>query len=244
MSIQRSKLETLNWAAFTTSDHVEEYERRLCSNGGQLLGERERWQLNRGWVNDTIRLFDMSGISGNPMTGAGYIEEISVLLQREVDAGRQLRTVIVDSASGMCRRYVEGKSGPTTSLRKFHFLLETLGRSLQRDIAARYRCTVWLIHRVRSDLGSAPPTRLMHHADCEHSRQLPVHMSVVGCLGTTDGETRCARINWSKIRYMDGRWAPPRIVQIDDKLSRMYDVSSQYTADELTKRIVPRFLAD
>jgi hypothetical protein len=240
MSIQRTKLETMNWEAFTTSERVEDYERRLCSAGGELLGEKERWQLNRGWVNDTIRVFDMTGMGDNPMAGSGYIEEIGGLLQREVDSGRQLRTVIIDCAGDMCRRYVERNPRGSNSMRELRFLLETIGQRLQRDIAVRYKCTVWLVHLLNGELGNAPPTRLMHHSDSADSKQLPVHMSAIACLGTIDKESGCARINWSKVRYKSGQYIAPSIVRIDDRLARMHDVSMQYVADEVTKKIILR----
>jgi hypothetical protein len=239
MSIQRTKLETMEWATFTTSERVEDYERRLCSDGGELLGECERWDLNREWVSDSIRVFDMTGMGSNPMVGAGYVEEIASILQREVDAGRQLRTVIIDCARDMCHRHVEQNSRSPDTTRDARFLLDTIGQRLQLDIAVRYSCTVWLVHLLKPDLGNASPIKLMHHSDSADSKQLPVHMSAIGCLGTIDKESGCARINWSKVRYRAGQHIPPSIVRIDDKLARMNDVSMQYVADDVTKKIIP-----
>ncbi len=178
MSIQRSKLETLNWAAFTTSDHVEEYERRLCSNGGQLLGERERWMLNSKWANDALRIYDMSGMGKNPMVGSGYIEEIVGLLQREADAGRTIRTVIIDWAGDMARRYAEKHSKQIDSTGEVRFLLGGMAQQLQRDVAARFNCTVWVLHLLRNDLGNSAAGRLMHHSEAADCKQIAVHMSV------------------------------------------------------------------
>jgi hypothetical protein len=242
MSIKRSKLERMDWKAFTTQGNLDEYERRLYAvDAADMLGERERWQIGTKWVNEAMRIYDMSGMGDNPMTGSGYIEEVTNIMHREADQGRRWRMVVIDWAGLMCERHGERMGYSPDEVR---FLLRMIGHRMQREIAAKFKCTVWLVHQLRGDVSNVSPTKLMHHSDAAESKQFAVHMSVCGCLGSTDRDSGCARINWSKVRYRPARETQPNTIRIDDTLARIQDVSKVYVADETSRRFILREMAE
>lgn len=243
--IPREKLETMtDFGALTTQANIQDYERRLAQSAnlgnGECLSETDRFKAGLCWLPQHFILLDLSGSEEHPTAGYGYIDEIASYLSRLQDQLQVgFRSVYLDYAGLLIERHMEG-IGQANNDRVFRSLLRSFGDQFKRKISERFQTTSWLLHQLKGEMGTANPTKLMHHSDAAESKDFAVNMAVCGCLGTADPQTGCRRLNWSKVRYRAGERIMPSMLRVHEQFALMEDVSSLYTIDESGNQFVTR----
>lgn len=242
--IPREKLETMtNFNVLTTQQNIQEYERRLAQsniNNGECLSETERFACGMVWLKRHFILLDLSGSDMNPNAGYGYIDEIvSYLtrLQQEHQIG--FRNVFLDYAGLLVERHMAAQ-GINNNDRAYRNLLKSFGDEFRRKVSERFKTTSWILHQLKGELGTANPTKLMHHSDAGESKDFAVNLAVCGCLGTADPNTGCRRLNWSKVRFRPNERITPATLRIHEQFALMEDVGSLYMVDESGRQFISR----
>ena len=232
--IPRESLETMTtWENLSTQETLRAYEREMQRDQDTVLSETERYQLYGPQLASCFRLVDLSGSDEFPEAGNGYVGEVAAYLSR---FDRKIHSVFIDYAGLVCSRYMEsqGKNDPYY----YRQLLKNFGDRCRKDISERFGCTVWAVHQLRGEAGSATPYRLMRHTDAAESRDFAVNMAVCMCLGVEDPVTGCRRLNISKCRYRANTDIPPGLLRIHDKFAMMEDATSRFVVDEASRRIL------
>jgi len=227
-NIPREKLETMeNWDQLTTPGHLASYELRMQVEQEIKLSELERYQLYSPQLSQCFKLHDLSGSDEFPDAGNGYVDEIVSNLSRCL---QPIRSVFIDYAGILCERYLAaiGTDDPS----RYRYLLKTFGDRCRKEIAERFGCTVWVLHQVKGEAGTAKPSKLIHHSEAGESKDFATNMAVCGCLGVADPATGCRRLNFSKVRYRPNESITPPTLRIDDRFAVMRDVTSQFSLAE------------
>lgn len=222
-SIPRSKLEVLtDWGELTQPGRLDPYELKMQDAQQYKLSEIERYQLCAPQLESCLRVLDLSGSEAFPNAGAGYIPElVSYLSRYQVP----IRAVYIDYAGIFCERFMQSQG---MDEKNYRYLLKTFGDRCRLEIAARFNCTVWVLHQLKGAVGKAAPTKLMHHSEAGESADFANNMAVCGCLGIADPHTGCRRLNWSKCRYVSADKIVPPTLRINDQFALMEDVSTLF----------------
>ncbi len=230
MRIDRTKLDALtDWNTLSTMTNRSHYERQWNSC------ERDRYEEHRVWFNNTVRAFDMSGSEDFPTNGTGGVSEIVANLdQLQNETGRGIRTVVIDWAMPMVERHMEERKVKEDFLRKE---LAALGDKLRRQVAERFRCTVWITHQLKSDL-STSPVKLHKHTDAMECKSFCVHMPFCGVLSYPDSTTGVRRFHWSKHRAVGDEQVPPIMLRPGNNIAEFEEVTNRFTVDQITNSIV------
>jgi len=230
MRIDRTKLEVLtDWNTLSTMNNRSFYERQWNSC------ERDRYEEHRGWFNNTVRAFDMSGSEDFPTNGTGGVKEVVATLdQLQNETGRGIRTVVIDWAMPMVERNMEEKRVKQDFLRN---QLAALGDALRREVAERFRCTVWITHQLKSDL-STSSAKLHKHTDAMECKSFCIHMPFCGVLSYPDAATGVRRFNWSKHRAVSDEQVPPIMLRPNSHIAEFDEVTDRFTVDQITNSIV------
>lgn len=238
--IPRDKLMTLqDGAVLTTPDNPDDYERRLFAGMPSLLGERRRWELNAGWLNQTFKLFDMSGSPDHPNAGGGGVEEIAAVIDRVVQqTGVPPIAVVVDWVGAACSNMLSGPAAQED--RRLRLLISNFPNQVRRHITNIYNCAAILSHQLRGEDAKKHPAVLMHHSQSAESKAFANFLVSCLCLGNMDQSTGCIRLNWSKVRHRPTRDMLPLIARINDMFGSIDDVSTEYVVDEMSRSFIPR----
>lgn len=230
------------WAALSTPGNLKPYELTLPMNinGDVMLCERERWAAVAPWYNRNFCFLDFSA---NEMTGGrgnGGVQEIVATLENLVEqTGLSIGFVAVDYAVIMVNRELSQKAN-LRNMEQIWRPLQMLPDELKSNVAVPFGCTILLAHQLAgSDIKHIPAYRHVTHFDAQGSKAFAENLHACVCLNAPDPESRVSTINWSKIRF--GRPASPYgLVQIDEKVVDVRDVSDEYYVNDLAKRIMRR----
>lgn len=237
--IPRDKLETMTNPSLTltTRDNMEEYEYAL-TEGGTPLCEQERWEVGRVWLNQTLKLLDMSGSGKFPNAGAGYVPEIVSSLEALTQmTGQPVRAVLIDYAGLICKRYMRVNNIDETKLR---YYLTTFGDEVRRRVAEAFQCTAWIFHQLAPTENSRSATALLRHDQAAEGKAFAENLAVCGCLGVTERPSGLRRLNWSKTRYTRIEQVAPVTLKINERFAEMEDMTRQFVVDEQLHRFVER----
>lgn len=225
--IPKVKLDTMtNWDALTTAGQLEPYEIQMQSAQTHKLSETERYTAALPQLRTCLRVLDLSGSAEFPNAGSGYVGEIASYLSRY---DFPIRSVYIDYAGIFCERHMQASG---MSEEGYRYLLKTFGDRCRLEIAAKFNCTVWVLHQLKGAVGKSKPTKLMHHTEAGESADFANNMTVCGCLGVADPFTGCRRLNWSKVRYRPAVNVPPQTLRINDTFAIMDDVTRMFTISE------------
>jgi len=224
--IPKAKTEIIDcWQQFTQPGQLDPYELKMQQEQSYKLSEIERYQLYVSQLRTGLRVLDLSGSNEFPNAGRGYIDEIVSYVSRyEVP----IRTIFIDYAGIFCERHLAATGKEAD--KNYRFLLKTFGDRCRQELAARFNCTVWVLHQLKGSVNKARPTVLMHHSEAGESADFANNMAVCGCLGVADTHTGCRRLNWSKCRYVAADKITPPTLRIDSQFALMEDVSNLFTA--------------
>lgn len=233
--IKRAKLDTMtSWNDLSQPGRLEPYE--LAAQAGQPnpLSEIERYQVYSPQLNACLRVLDLSGSDEHPNAGFGYVDEITSYLARYQ---QPIRAVYLDYAGIFCERYMQAKG---LDEKNYRYLLKTFGDRCRQDISARFGCTTWILHQLKGAVGTAKPTKLMHHSEAGESADFANNLTVCMCLGTVDPFTGCRRLNPSKVRYLPGEKITPPTLRINDDFAIMEDVTRLFIPSDTGQFLTPQ----
>lgn len=231
------------WSLMSTSGAPKDYDRHLPENknGKIVLGERERWELAREWLNKNFISLDFSANSVNgPGYGTGGVPEIvSVLRKLREDTGMEIGLVAIDYAGLMLNRYLALDSR-TKNAEQIWRQIQQLPDDLKTQVAIPLNATVILAHQLAGgDIKNRPEYRYVDHLDCQGSKAFAENLHSCVCINKRDPDTRVSTINWSKIRAR----VPITqfgLIQMDPIVADIHLVNDQYVASETSRRIVKK----
>ena len=205
------------------------YERLLQSQGSQPQGERERLADAR-WVNEVIRIGDMTV----PGRGENLYQDVYAELDRAVHDGEQIGMICLDHAMMMADRYIAAGMGKQDHMR--HILRQIADGAKQ--LAIRYRCSVWIAHQARTALAAKSATAKIvtgAGAECGSFEQPLVYSFVLGPPNNDD-----ISLLWCTKDRKTGKAGNSACVRINGALQRIEDCSGQFAVDGMMGRIVNR----
>jgi len=217
---------------------LEDYEKAMYSsatNPAEMLGETERLEQARPWLNKYLVLLDHH----NPAKGGkGHVTEVAQKLTAiRHNRGMPIRMVVLDWAGAMVANYLQAEEGRIDGS-GMSLQLQNLVNRAKQEIAAPFGCTVWIAHQLKGSLNDRPPAKLPHHAEAQWCSSFADHAWYAFALSTKDKEHSVCQFAATKTRH--GESMPPVILKIDGAYCRMVDVSKHYQVDDVTRRLVPR----
>lgn len=231
------------WKSFSTSGAPKDYDRKLPenNNGKIVLGERERWELAREWLNRHFLALDFSANSAHgPGYGSGGVEEIvSILSKVRDDTGMEIGLVAIDYAGLLLNRHLALDSR-TKHAEQIWRQVQILPDELKTRVAVPFRATVLLAHQLAGgDIKNRPVYRYVDHLDCQGSKAFAENLHSCLCINKRDPDTGVSTINWSKIRAR----VPVTqfgLIRMDSIVVDIHLVNDQYTASETSRKIVKK----
>lgn len=231
------------WELMSTSGAPKDYDRHLPENknGKIILGERERWDMARSWLNTNFVSLDFSANSVNgPGYGNGGVSEIvSVLKKLREQTGMEIGLVAIDYAGLMLNRHL-ALDKSTKNAEQIWRQMQQLPDELKVSVAIPFKATVFLAHQLAGgDIKNRPAYRYVDHLDCQGSKSFAENLHSCICINTRDPDTRVSTINWSKIRAS----VPATqfgLIKMDSTVADIHLVNDQYIASETSRRIVKK----
>lgn len=231
------------WELMSTSGAPKDYDRHLPENknGKIILGERERWEMAREWLNKNFVSLDFSANSVNgPGYGCGGVDEIvSVLKKLQDQTGMEIGLVAIDHVNPLVNRYL-AQDSRTKNAEQIWRQIQQLPDELKVKVSVPLRATIFLAHQLAGgDIKNRPVYRYVDHLDCQGSKSFAENLHACLCINTRDPDTRVSTINWSKIRAT----VPATqfgLVRMDATVADIHLVNDQYIASETSRRIVKK----
>lgn len=230
------------WEQFSTRDTLKDYDRELPENknGEIMVGERERWDAAKIWMNRHFVFLDFSANSSLGGHGTGGVPEILAVLQQLAESrGMQIGFVAIDYAGLLLNRQLS-KSDKTKNMEQVWRPMQMLPDELRTCVSMPLNCTIMLAHQLAGgDIKKIPVYRYVNHLDAQGSKAFAENLNACLCINTRDAETRVSTINWSKIRSGVPR-IPTGLIRMDDVVVDMHLVNEQYKACEAARKIIKR----
>jgi len=225
-------------ADLSTIGHLQDYEKTMYAREGkaeEMLGERERLDQIRPWVDKYLVLMDHH----DPLKGGrGHVTEVAQKLTAiQQDRGMPIRSVIIDWAGNLVANYLMATQGCIEGGR-MSLELQNLVNRAKQEIAAPFNCTVWIPHQLKGQSCKLSPAKLPHHAEAQWCSSFSDHAWYAFVLGTKDKEHNVCQFGASKTRH--GETPPPTILKVDGAYCRMVDVSEHFEVDDMTHKLTPR----
>lgn len=230
------------WEQFSTRDTLKDYDRELPQNrnGEVLVGELERWNAAKVWMDQKFVYLDFSANATLGGHGTGGVPEILAVLQQLAERrGMSIGFVAIDYAGLLLNRQLS-KSDKTKNMEQMWRPMQMLPDELKTCIANPLDCTIMLAHQLAGgDIKKIPLYRYVDHLDAQGSKAFAENLHACLCINTRDPETRVSTINWSKIRSGVPR-IPTGLIRMDDVVVDMHLVNDQYKACEAARKIIKR----
>jgi hypothetical protein len=222
---------------------LKEYDRLLPENknGKVVLGERERWDLARVWLNKHFLSLDFSANSahGSGLGSGGVDEIVSALTKLRDDRGMEIGFVAVDYAGLLLNRYLS-TNARTKHAEQIWREIQILPDELKTRVAVPFNATVMLAHQLAgSDIKNRPVYRYVDHLDCQGSKAFAENLHSCICINKRDPDTGVSTINWSKIRATVPV-TPFGLIKLDSIVADVHLVNDEYVASETSRRIVKK----
>jgi energy-coupling factor transporter ATP-binding protein EcfA2 len=213
--------------------HPQPYE--LTHFSGELeslIGERERLETARDWLDAAVRAVDFSGRGSAREAGCKGIPEIArYLKQLNTDIG----LVIIDWAGMLVRRYLEYRNERNLDSARI-LRLQALCDDAYRLIASEFKCPVLIVHQLNGQANKASPTAELSHADAEGCKTFAVNAWHAFVMGPRDNRLNIVKFICTKTR--SGRLREHRLLQLNEEFCRFEDVTHKYIIDRVTRKII------
>jgi len=222
----------------STTGNLKSYEQtmyRAAPATGELLGERERLQAARGWLNRYMKFVDFH--DGKEGGGGGVMEARQRLLAIQGKSDIPIRTVVLDWAGLMVRKHLL-ETNRQVDGSNMAVMLGGLVAELKEQVAAEFNCTVWLPHQLRGQATGRSPSVAPNHNEAEWCASFANMAWYAFCIGTKDKQHNVCQLVATKTRHGEGM--PPAIVRVDGGFCKLTDVSDQFEPDHVRRQIVPR----
>jgi len=214
------------------------YERTIFP-AGDIPSEYARKEVAAQALNTHFELFDFSGRPrpGAPAVGFGGIPEIRQHLDIMTnETGKSPGLVLIDWAGTCARRHIQSRGGDVE--RSLTAELTQFVDTCHCEIAAPFKCSVFVVHQIRGAMNRKSPVTELTHADAEGCSSFAVNAWFAFVLGTKDHATNTCVLRVTKSRRAESM--APTICMIDGDFSQLIDVNSQYTIDSVTRKIVAK----
>jgi len=230
------------WEQFSTRDTLKDYDRELLENknGEIMVGERERWEASKIWMNRNFVFLDFSANASSGGHGSGGVPEILAVLQQLAESrGMTIGFVAIDYAGLLLNRELSTDTR-TKNMEQVWRPMQMLPDNLRTNVSVPLNCTIMLAHQLAGgDIKKIPAYRYVDHLDAQGSKAFAENLHACLCINTRDTETRVSTINWSKIRSGVPR-TPTGLIRMDDTVVDMHLVNEQYKACEAARKIIKR----
>jgi hypothetical protein len=230
------------WEQFSTRDTLKDYDRELPENknGEIMVGERERWEASKIWMNQNFVYLDFSANASAGGHGSGGVQEILTVLQQLAETrGMTIGFVAIDYAGLLLNRELSADTR-TRNMEQVWRPMQMLPDNLRTTVSVPLNCTIMLAHQLAGgDIKKIPAYRYVDHLDAQGSKAFAENLHACLCINKRDAETRVSTIHWSKIRSGVPR-SPTGLVRMDDMVVDMHLVNDQYKACEAARKIIKR----
>ena len=239
--ILKRRLENMqSYNELSTTKKLEEYERqhyKYIFGNNAPMGERERLEAEKPWINEYLRLYDFSGSKGadGVSRGFGGVAELRQMLENEQQtSGREIGLVIVDWAGMLLRRYIEA-TGRNVS-QQLTAELTTFVDKLHYEIAEPFNCTVFVAHQLRGIVNRSGPTHIATHADAEYCSMFAANAWFSLVLGTKDEDTNAVTLSYTKTRRGEGKKG--LVLWLNGDFAHFEEASNKFQLDHAAKKII------
>ena len=242
--IARDSLEIGEPRALSTASKLRRYERQKFAaklrKGDRVFGERTRYKLAQGILNDNFRVIDMTGNDvDNPGRGWGMVDEIASLLRTDVEFHRRrgiehrVGGVIIDYVGAAVERYID--MTPNTSHDNLRHLLGKFPLHAKNKIAMAYKCPVIVLHQLSGTANSFSPGKLPKGTDSAECKSFRENLDWLIVVGNPTQEGR-ALIGLDKQRRGPAKRSV--VIQIDGRFCSVLSTDGRWVLDEHTGSIV------
>lgn len=221
----------------STSSSLKPYEkekfREQLAQGLRVEGEKERFAgIARELDPKNLWLFDMSGMN-DPTAGKGGVEEMSRILAKEAQMGRNIGGIVVDYAGLVADRYISQNNLSYDHLR--HILRGFLDK-VRHQISNKFNCPAWILHQLAGAANNKSPTAKQHHSDAAECKTFADNAWFAFSLGTKDTNNMC-RVSCTKSRRSSGT-TKEKVIFIDGAFCTMQTMDGQFVFDARTNKII------
>lgn len=240
----------------TDLTNKKEYESILWPDSASWVSERQRWEENKDWLNQSIIIQNFSGVPDKTDVtpeqmmlkrnrGVGGIDEIQGDVEQLVaNYHRNVRVIVIDYA-GLVRYRQYGCNMEDSA---FYNALAYMGDACRKQLAGRFNCVVWLLHQIAGASNGLSPLQTMHHSKAAGCKSFADNIDTCLCLGNPDNgspdrnQGKSLYATFSKTRYTGGNGfdASNRIIQHNPWIRRLDDVTETYMADPANHGFMPR----
>lgn len=242
--VSKTTLDTAgSWDDFAPTGKPKAYEKRLqmdaayMDESGRALGERERIEVARQWVNRNIRIIDHSGLGGDGKLvtrGDGYVPELVAALQRlRRETGMEIAQLVLDYMGKMIDRHFRRNNVDYNMLRHW---IRGCPDEIRMKIAEPLKCAVWLLHQLSGENTKKGATARLHHSDAAEGRMFAENMHYCFVIGNKDERTRASLLHCSKDRDT-GNENKRTIVELDGEMQTLISREGQLAVDNISERI-------
>ncbi len=242
--IARDSLEIGDPRALSTSAELRRYERdkfaALLRKGDRVLGERTRYKLAQGILNDNFRVIDMTGNdTENPGRGWGLVDEIAGIIRAEVefhrrrDVEHRIGGIVIDYVGAAVERYID--MAPKASYDNLRHLLSKFPLHAKNKIAMTFDCPVILLHQLSGAANSFTSGKVPKGTDSAECKSFRENLDWNIIVGNPTQEGRALLVLDKKRR---GPAKRPVVIQIDGRFSSVLSTDGRWVLDGHTGSIV------
>jgi len=237
--IHRSVLEEArDWEQdLRRADNPREYEvpmfRMQQAAGAAPIGEWDRFQMARQWVNRNLWLLDMGE---QAEFGGGGLRQIAAVLdynQRVLH--RRISGVVVDYVGEMADRYIAASSGDFGMKRHY---ISSFASESRTAIATAFDCPVWLVHQLAGAVNSKSAHYAVSVADGQECKSFAFPLTFCFAIGNEFAGSSCRLFSCTKHRRAPG--ASSVLVEVDGAFGRVRSAEDRFALDPVTNKVVSR----
>lgn len=218
---------------FTRSDTPvkdrPQYEHDLAAFLGiplkELPGEHERLVTRMTYLDDCLRIHEMSGASDYASGTGGIDEMMAVLAQDQDESGRQPGLVVLDYMNKLVYRYCYARNiDPTEGLR--HVMREVMD-FLDVKICGRFDAAMLISQQLTGAATNRRPTSPIHHSEAAESKSFGENLDSCQNLGNRCDRTMLQAL-WNTKTRNTGKFGTPSLIQLDGGTGTYTSVDDRY----------------
>jgi hypothetical protein len=207
------------WSSFSTSSSLKPYDKMLPENknGKIMLGEKERWDMAKGWLNNHMYYLDFSHSQLDRARGKGGVPEIVAALDRIVEeTGKEIGFIAIDYAGLLVERMMIAAGDRYRFQEKIDRPIKQLPDELRRLVGAKHSCAIMLAHQLApGEVAKISVTKYISYTESQGGKSFAENLHSCVCINKRDPETGVSTINWAKIRAFKPE-TPYGLIRIDD----------------------------
>jgi len=207
------------WSSFSTTTTLKAYDKLLPENknGKIMLGEKERWEMAKVWLNRHMYYLDFSHSQLDRSRGKGGVPEIVAALDRVVEeTGMEIGFLAIDYAGLLVERMMIAAGDRYRFQDKIDRPIKQLPDELRRLVGARHKCSIMLAHQLApGEVAKIAVTNYISYTESQGGKSFAENLHSCVCINKRDPDTGVSTINWSKIRAFMPE-TPYGLIKIDE----------------------------